>query len=153
MPTTQTTNSAFQTSNKEIARKLYEDCLNTGKLELLKDLIDDNYVDFKGDKGPAAFAETAKGLRTGFPDIHWTIDDLIAEGDKVVVRSTWHGTHDGTFRNFAPTGKKITDHGISIYQIRGNKITQSWLETDRLGFLQQLGVIPVNIGAPVKPKP
>ena len=72
--------------NKESVRKLYEDFLNTGQLESLDQLISEDYVGIYGQKGPAAFAETIKALRQGFPDIRWTIQDLVAAGDRVAVR-------------------------------------------------------------------
>src|SRR5258708_31801767 len=132
--------SITQTSdqNKAIIRKLYEEILNTGKWELLDSIIAEDFVGVLGQKGPSAFAETVQGLRQGFPDIQWTIEDLVAEGDKVVVRWSWQGTHRGAFRAFPATQNPVNDHAIAIYQFRGSQIIRAWIETDRLGFLQQL---------------
>jgi steroid delta-isomerase-like uncharacterized protein len=133
--------------NKEAVRKLYEDFLNTGRLEQLDQVIAEDYVGINGQKGPAAFAETIKALRQGFPDIQWSIQDLVAAGDRVAVRWTWQGTHAGSFRGIPPSHKRVSDKAIAIYQFRDDKIVNAWIETDRLGFLQQIGVLPQDMGA------
>jgi predicted ester cyclase len=138
-------------TNKQIVRTLYEDCINPGRLERISALVADDYVGPQGDHGPAGFAANVAGLRTGFPDIHFTIDDLVAEGDRVSVRWTWHATHTGPFRGVAPTGKPVTNTGIAIYQLVSRKIVANWLETDRLGALQQIGVFPAGGPATVRP--
>jgi predicted ester cyclase len=76
------------------------------------------------------------------PDLNSTIEDMVAEGDKVVVRFTIHGTHNGEFMGIAPTGKKFTQAGTSIYRIAGGKIAEVWWLADTLGLMQQLGAIP-----------
>ena len=77
-----------------------------------------------------------------FPDAQATIEDLIAEGDKVVTRSTLRGTHRGEFMGIAPTGKHVTFTGIAIFRIEEGKIAEGWNNFDVLGLMQQLGVIP-----------
>jgi steroid delta-isomerase-like uncharacterized protein len=131
--------------NKEAVRKLYEDFLNTGKLDSLDQVIAEEYVGVYGQKGPSAFAETIQALRQGFPDIQWTIEDLVAAGDRVAVRWTWRGTHKGSFRGIPASQKQMTDKAIGIYQLRDGKIVNAWIETDRLGFLQQIGVISQDV--------
>jgi predicted ester cyclase len=133
--------------NKETVRKLYEEIINTGKLELLDQIIAEDYVGIYGQKGPSAYAETIKALRQGFPDIQWTIEDLVAAEDRVAVRWTWRGTHKGQYRGFLPSQKQITDKAIAIYQFRGDKIVHAWIETDRLGLLQQIGAVPPDLGS------
>jgi steroid delta-isomerase-like uncharacterized protein len=83
-----------------------------------------------------------------FPDVHWNIEDMIAEGDKVVVRWQWTGTNKNPFQHFAATGKATTNTAIAIYEIRDGKIHHAWMQTDRLGFLHQLGVVDADILAP-----
>jgi steroid delta-isomerase-like uncharacterized protein len=139
-------------SNREIVRKLYEDCVNTGNVALLPTLIANDYVGPNGDRGPAGYEQIVTGLRAGFPDIHFTLDEVLTDGDKVVVRWTWRGTHTGNFRGFPPSRKAITTTGIVIYQLRDEKIVHSWLESDRLGVLQQIGVVDPNLGKP-PPRP
>jgi len=78
------------------------------------------------------------------PDLNQTIEDIVAEGDKVVVRFTISGTHNGEFMGIAPTGKKFTQTSTSIFRIAGGKIAEVWWLADTLGLLQQLGAIPTN---------
>ena len=79
---------------------------------------------------------------TAFPDLHFTVEDLIAEGDKVVARLTVRGTQQGAFMGIPPTGKHVTVTGIDINRLAGGKSVEHWLNMDTLGLLQQLGVIP-----------
>ena len=123
--------------NKEVVRKVYEECINTGRLDSLDALVSTEYAG-----GVAAFRANVAELRAGFPDIRFTIEDLVAEGDRVALRWTWVATHEGRFRGTAPTHKRVTNSGIMIYQLRDGRIVRNWLETDRLGVLQQLGVVP-----------
>ena len=81
-------------------------------------------------------------LWTAFPDARWVVDDLIAEGDKVVSRFTWRGTHQGEFMGIPPTGKVVTLTGIYITRVAGGKCVEDWCSADMLGMFQQLGVIP-----------
>ncbi len=86
-------------------------------------------------------------FRSAFPDLHMTIEDMIAEGDRVVVRWTMHGTHTGDIVRLAmhvpATGKQVTVMGITIDRFAGGKVVEIWMNTDTLGFYQQLGLIPV----------
>ncbi len=77
-----------------------------------------------------------------FPGYQLTAEEMIAEGDKVVVRSTFHGTHKGDLMGIPPTGKQVTMPLILIYRIVDDKIVQHWMQADSLGLLQQLGAIP-----------
>ena len=138
--------------NRAVVRRLYEDALSTGRLELLDQLVSEGYEGPAGQKGPAGFAETIRELRQAFPDIRWTVEDLVAEGDRVAVRSTWRGTHKGRFREFPASDKQVTNSGVAIYQFEDGKIVRAWVQTDRLGFLQQLGVVPHGLGHHVEPR-
>lgn len=132
--------------NKEIVRRLYEDCLNTRNFELLDEFVAEEYEGIRDETGPSGFEESVQSIIRAFPDIQWTIEDLIAEGDRVTIRWSWQGIHTGIFRGFlTPTQNHVTDHAIAIYQFRNNKIIKAWIQTDRLGFLQQTGVIPEDL--------
>ena len=135
-----TTQSAV--SNKDLVRELYEDFINRGQLESIDQLVAADFEGPDGARGPAAFKANITRVRTGFPDIRFTVEDLIAEGDRVVVRWSWVATHDGPFGGNPPTHKRITNTGIAIYQFRDGRIVRNWLETDRLGALQQMGAAP-----------
>jgi len=140
--------------NKRVVRTLYEECLNRGRLERLPELVADEYEGVSKTRGPDGFRIIVEGLRTGFPDIRYTIEDLLAEDDRVVIRWTWEGTHDGRYLVFPPSGKKHRVSGITIYEVKDGKIVRAWLQADRLGHLQQFGVVPSDIATrpPAEPK-
>jgi len=127
--------------NKAIIRKVME-TVNKRNLALLDELIAPDYVDttlqLKGLKG---FKQSVTLLYEGFPDIHATIDDIIAEGDKVWDRVTLTATHTGEYRGLAPTGKKITFKGVRIWRIVNSKVVERESFYDFLSFYRQLGVI------------
>ena len=131
--------------NKQIVRSIYEDCINTGNLAALSNFIDASYVGPSGERGPDGFAATVGGLRAGFPDIHFTIEDLMADGDRVALRWKWEGTHQNTFRGFEPTGKRVSNSALAIYELREGKVVRAWLQTDRLGFLEAMGALPESV--------
>ena len=93
-------------------------------------------------RGRDAYKQLVTMFRAGFPDIKMTVEDLVAEGEKVVARWTWHGTNQGEFQGMPPTGKQVTGSGISIHRVADGKIAEAWVNFDTLGMLQQLGVIP-----------
>lgn len=131
--------------NITVIRKLFEESLNKSKLQFLKELVSDEYSGPGGKNGAAGFEQPFTALIAAFPDIHYTIEELVAEGDKVVVRWTWKGTHTGKFQQFGATGKKITNDGMAIFELKQGKIIKSFVQTDRLGFLQQLEAVPLDL--------
>ena len=92
--------------------------------------------------GRDAYKQLVTVFRTGFPDIKVTVEDLVAEGEKVVARWTWHGTNQGEFQGMPPTGKQVMGSGISIHRVASGKLAEAWVNFDALGLMQQLGVIP-----------
>lgn len=118
--------------NKAIIRKLYEEALNKGNLTDLSQFVADAY--------PGNFGQQLVPLKAAFPDAQWVIKDMVAEGDKVVVFQQFCGTHKDTFQDIPATGKYVTGNGIVTYELRDGKIINSLVLTDRLGFLQALGV-------------
>jgi predicted ester cyclase len=125
--------------NKAIARRSIEELWNDRNVEVIDELFTEDYHD-PGFKDRRAFRDTAAGLFAGEvpPDFHITIEDQIAEGNKVVIRWTWRLTHTVPFLGFAPTGKHITWTGISIYRLEGGKIVEGWFNND-MNLEQQLG--------------
>ena len=142
---------ATRDENKRKVETLFDNCFNQGDLGLLDQLVASDYVGPQGSKGPGGFRGIVAGLRTGFPDIHYTVDDMIAEGDRVAVRWHWTGTNKGPFRAFPATGKTFTNPGVGIFQFKDGKIVAATLETDRLGFLEQMGVVPPGVGLGPRP--
>ncbi len=138
--------------NKRSTERLF-DTFNQGDLAPIDELVGPEYVGAQGDKGPAGFRAVVVGLRTAFPDLHYTVDELVAEGDRVAIRWHWTGTHKGPFRIFPPTGKAVSNSGAGIFHWRDGKVVAAALETDRLGFLQQIGALPENLGLAPRPVP
>lgn len=93
-------------------------------------------------RGPEDYKGLVARYRAALPDIRWTIEDLITQDDKVVVRWSTRWTHRGELAGAPPTGKKGTGMGISIFRIADGRIIEEWATWDALGFLQQIGVIP-----------
>ena len=149
-----------QEQNKQSVRRLFE-TFNQGDLDTVDELVGPGYVGAQGERGPEGFKVVVRGLRTAFPDLHYTIDEIVAEGDRVAVRWHWTGTHQGPFRVFPATGRSVSNSGAGIFQVSGGKIVAATLETDRLGFLEQIGAVPANIGrgpaaagrGPASPRP
>jgi predicted ester cyclase len=121
--------------NKTLVRREQEELWNhTGDLDAAEEL-------FAAGQAEAAKQEAAD-FRRGFPDVISTIEDLIAEGDKVVARWRSRATHRGDYMGTPPTDKEVEFTGISFYRIEGNKITESWTVEDELGLMRQIGAIP-----------
>jgi steroid delta-isomerase-like uncharacterized protein len=139
-----------QDENKQSVQKLF-DTFNHGALDALDALVAPDYVGAQGDKGPAGFRAIIAGLRTSFPDIHYTIDEAVAERDRVAVRWHWTGTHRAPFRGFPATGRAVSNSGTGIFRLQSGKIVAASLETDRLGFLEQIGAVPENVGRGPRP--
>jgi steroid delta-isomerase-like uncharacterized protein len=124
---------------------------NSGDLETLNSVIDET-VDANFVNHSAANPEEARGpdgvkavfgaFREAFPDGRTTIETMVAEGDTVVSRWTFHGTHEDEFAGVAATGRQVSLSGINIDRIVDGKFVERWYEMDRLGLMQQLGVIP-----------
>lgn len=124
--------------NKEVIRRLYEEAMNKGNIELLPRLISSAY------DGPD-FSQVLTGLKNAFPDARWVIKELVAEGDKVVVFQQFEGTHEGTFQGIPPTGKRVSTDGVVSYVLKDGTVIHSETLTNRLGFLQDLGVLPKDL--------
>jgi predicted ester cyclase len=120
--------------NKALVRREQGELWNhTGDLDAAEEL-------FAPDQAEAAKQEAAD-FRRGFPDVISTIEDLIAEEDKVVARWRSRATHQGDYMGIAPSGKEVEYTGISFYRIEGGKIAQSWNIEDQLGLMRQIGVV------------
>lgn len=130
--------------NKEAIAKMYEQSLNQKHMELLKDFVSSSYTGPLGESGPAGFEQAIAPLIKAFPDIKWHVKDIVSEDNKVVVRWELQGTHTAPFRNLTATGKTVSNDGMAIYELEDGKITKAVLQTDRLGFLQALDVLPAD---------
>jgi steroid delta-isomerase-like uncharacterized protein len=131
--------------NKTLARRWFA-ALNADDMHAIGELYASSFTDhIPGQPEPLnidAFRQFISGFNAAFPDIHHTIEDLVAEGDRVIVRWTARGTNAGSFMGVPPTDKFITVTGVNIYRIAGGKFVEQWTEFDQLGMLQQMGMIP-----------
>lgn len=132
-------------TNKEIIRNLYENIMNNRKFELFGSVISEDYTNAKGEMGIEAFTQGIMAITSAFPDAKWTLLEIIAEGNKVFVKHRVQGTHKGVFQNISPTNKIISNDGMVVYKLENGKIISHQIQTDRLTFLQQLGVLPADL--------
>ena len=131
--------------NKQTVRRLYEAYINGARRELLPELVGADYAGPQGERGPDGFAAAIGALRGALPDIRFTLEELVAEGDRVAVRWTWTGTHTGPLRGIPASHRRVTDAGIAIYTLRDGRVVSAALQTDRLGVLQQIGALPADL--------
>jgi steroid delta-isomerase-like uncharacterized protein len=130
--------------NIQIFRRMIEEGFNKGNLGALDELFAPDYQEHQFQLPPTlqGFKESIRGLRTSFPDITVTIEDVIADEDKVWARSTARGTHRGEFMGLPPSGAEIAIDVIDICRFESGKIVEHWGVPDRLAQLLQLGILP-----------
>jgi predicted ester cyclase len=129
--------------NKALVRRFFEEVLNQRNLAALDQFVSPNAVNHSVPSGlPQGPSQFLRLHLNAFPDIKATVEDLLADGDKVVALVSIRGTQQGAFRDVSPTGKPITVMGINIFRIVNGKIVEHWGLADRLSALQQLGVVP-----------
>jgi steroid delta-isomerase-like uncharacterized protein len=132
-------------ANKAIVRRFIDEVFNEGRLAAIAEVVDRGYImhgtepEVRGQQGMHEFVTT---YRTALPDYHCTIEDQVAEGDKVVTRWTVRGTQRGELDGIPPTGKPVTLAGIVIDRIANGRMAETWQQADVLGMMQQLGLIP-----------
>jgi len=113
-------------------------------LDLIDDFVAPDYVDHTNKVGREGLKQLFNMGLKAFPDWHETIEDIIAEGDKVWVHLAYTGTHKGEFMGLAPTGKKITTMAVDIYRIVNGKLAEYWNVTDNVNILKQIGAIEIT---------
>jgi steroid delta-isomerase-like uncharacterized protein len=140
--------SATMTERVALARRFFEDAFTEGRMEALDETMSDDFrahdpqYQFGDMRGPAAARAVVENYRGAFSDLRMTIEDVVEQGDRVVIRWTATGTHDGELNGLAPTGKTVTVTGMTIDRITGGRIAESWTNWDTLGLLQQIGAAP-----------
>jgi steroid delta-isomerase-like uncharacterized protein len=134
-------------TNKNIAKLLRQEIWNTGNFAIADEICADDAVFHNNDpltpdfgQGPQALKQLVTMYRAAFPDAHITIEDIVAEGNRVVIRWTGRGTHKGTLGRIAATGKAVVVTGIDLVRLSKGKVQENWTNWDTLGMLQQLGV-------------
>lgn len=133
--------------NKNVINAFIEDVINQGRLERADELVLPDFVELDPlpgqSQGREGLKEIIAQLRTAFPDMHWVVDEMLAEGSKVCTRFTWSGTHRGMFLGIPATGRPITVKGVVVDRLEAGKMADSRILMDSLGMMQQLGVLPV----------
>jgi steroid delta-isomerase-like uncharacterized protein len=134
---------AVTAENKALIRRLFDEVLNGGRLDLLDRLIGNDYVEHNPAPNQAAGAAGVRSkietLRAAFPDLRFVLEELIGEGEVVAVRYRWQGTHGGNFLGIAPTGRKIAVRGMDFYRLADGRLVEHWDNVDEFGMLSQLG--------------
>jgi steroid delta-isomerase-like uncharacterized protein len=134
---------------KALVRQFVDEVFNRGNMSVVDDLFAPDFVEHE--ELPAGIPNDREGviqlaamLRSAFPDFKATIDDIVAEDDKVVIRQTWTGTHKGEFMGVPPTGKSVSIGVIDIIRMADGKCVEHWGQMDSMGMMQQLGAIPAG---------
>jgi steroid delta-isomerase-like uncharacterized protein len=132
-------------TNKAVVRRIFEEAWNRGNLAVVDELIAVDAVDHHDPDVPSFAAhmkEEIIALRRAFPDLRFVIEDMLGEGDKVAVRLTVGGTHEGTYNGIPATGRRFAVEHIHIARVVDGKGVDHWAAMDTLGMLQQLGALP-----------
>ncbi len=139
--------------NKMLVRTLYEEIFSQGDTALIEQLFTEDYVNHDQSGPPGGWPTGKQGFhavvatyRGAYPDLHFTIEEMLSEGDRVVTRWTARGANTGSLAGMPTTGKAVVVSGMSIERIADDKIAETWANWDQLGMLQQLGVVPTPGG-------
>jgi steroid delta-isomerase-like uncharacterized protein len=140
-------------ANKQLVVRFYEEVWARGNVGFAAEVFADDYIrhDFRPNQpapGAVGQAKIAEQFRSAFPDLHWQIDLVLAEGDLVAARWTASGTHTGSWAGVEPTGKEASFSGVNIFRFgKDGKVAEIWNHRDDLGLMEQLGAL-VFAGAP-----
>jgi predicted ester cyclase len=128
-------------ANKGLVRRFYKEVYVDWNMALAYQILSPQFTSHDwpqgGPRGPQAFRAYYAALRSAVPDARYEVDDLVAEDDKIVVRWRLLGTHKGSFRGIAPTGRPIVLKGIAIYRVQGGMLMERWVVSDLYGVLEE----------------
>jgi steroid delta-isomerase-like uncharacterized protein len=130
--------------NKTLARRWFEELFSRGDVDTANEILSAEFVDHlprEEERGIEELKHYVSIYRTAFPDIEDTVEDIVAEGGKVVVRWRSRGTHQGEFMGVAPTGRHVAFTGMRLFRIAGGVIAESWVNIDERGLQEQLGAV------------
>jgi predicted ester cyclase len=132
--------------NKALVRRFVDEVQSQGNVDAIYEFCSPEFVNHSA---PPGLPPDREGIRVvtamfrgAFPDSYFTVEDMIAEGDKVTTRKTFHGTHEGEFMGIPPSGRQVSMGLIDIVRICEGRVVEHWSVGDNLGMMQQLGVIP-----------
>jgi steroid delta-isomerase-like uncharacterized protein len=132
--------------NKELAQRWFSEVMSEGKTEVIDELCAPDFVDHNPFPGTspdlAGLKDFVTQIRTAFPDLQMAADDLIVEGDRLAVRSTMRGTHEGDFMGIAATGKKVEVSNFDFVRFENDQAAEHWGAIDSDALMGQLGVAP-----------
>jgi steroid delta-isomerase-like uncharacterized protein len=133
-------------ANKQLIHAFIEDVINKGRLERANDLVKEDFIELDPLPGQQQGREGLKAvihqMRSAFPDIRWVVDEMVAEGEKVVTRFHWTGTHQADFLGIPATRRSVKVNGVVIDRLDSGMMADSRILMDTLGMMQQLGVLP-----------
>ncbi len=132
--------------NKALVRRFADEVQSQGNIDLIDEICSPEFVNHSASPGIPPDCEGIKVVtamfRGAFPDSYFTVEDMMAEGDKVATRKTFHGTHEGEFMGIPPSGRTVTMGLIDIVRISEGRVVEHWSMGDNLGMVRQLGVVP-----------
>jgi predicted ester cyclase len=133
-------------ANKDVYSRMVEQVVNQGNFDMVEELFHPDYVDHGAPPGAPGGLEGVKAVfgmfRAGFPDVRFSVDDMVAQGDIVATLVHGEGTHNGPFMGIPPTGKHAKWRSVGFFRVQNGKIVEHWGIPDLLGLLIQIGVIP-----------
>ena len=145
--------STREEENKTQYRRTFEEVFNQGDLSIVDELVAPDFLNHEvppgmNNRGPDSTRQVVRMLRAAFPDLHFTVEDLVAEGDTVAGRVTMSGTHLGPFQGIPPTGRSFQQAHMHFVRFRDGKSIEHRAVRDDLGMMRQLGLIaaPANTG-------
>lgn len=133
--------------NKALARRVFDEIWSQGKLDVADEILTPDFVGRPAGlgepfTGPEGAKEFIGRLREAFPDMTFTVETMIAQGDQVATRWTGTGTHDGKLMGFEPTGRQVAVGGMTFLRFEDGAIVEGWTQPDALGLLEQIGAVP-----------
>lgn len=136
----------MSTTNRDICIRLNQEVFGAANLELVDELVAEDFVEHAAPPGAPGGRDAVRGvvrfIHGGLDDVSYTIEDAVAEGDRVVLRVTMHGTHARKFFGLPPTHKRVTMDQIHIFRMADGKVAEHWATRDDLGMMRQLGGSP-----------
>jgi steroid delta-isomerase-like uncharacterized protein len=133
-------------ANKSTFRRIADELINNKDYDIIEELFAPDFVEHEEipglDPGRQGLRQAFQMFHTAFPDLQVTIQDILADGDKVVAREQWTGTHQGEFMGMPATGKQVAFNVIDIVRFAEGKLVEHWAVSDMLALLTQLGAIP-----------
>lgn len=137
----------LEAQNIATLERFVKEVINEGRYESADELVQEDFVELDPlpgqQQGREGLKDVIRMMRSGFPGIHWVVEETIAAGDKVVSRFRWTGTHEGRFLGIPASGRKVSVSGVVIDRLSGGKMADSRILMDTLGMMQQLGVIRI----------